>query len=283
LSAEPERVNLHDRRQAILIASLIPLLHPAKFCKRNQFHDTSLRFPPAFLFNLRSGCVSFIPDFENERRVSTSVLKTVIYWHVSCIDQLARVIYATEVSIMIVPDTKTKTSAEAKPKVESKPVVEAKAAGETKGKSRKLWIVVGLLVLVVAAGSAAFLAYPHFGASRNVSAENAGSAPKSERVKAILPLEPFLVNLADTNEVRFVKVAFQLGLEEEWKEESKNSVAIAAIRDSIISLLSAKTAEQIMTTEGKEKLRGEVRSRVNAVSTKMKVIDIYIVDFVVQL
>jgi flagellar protein FliL len=173
--------------------------------------------------------------------------------------------------------------AETKPKVESKPVVEAKANGEAKGSSRKLWIVVGLLVVVAAIGSAAFLAYPHFKGSQNISEGKAGAESKSARVKAILALEPFLVNLADNNEARFVKVTFHLGLEEEWKEESKNSVTMAAMRDSIISLLSSKTAEQIMTTEGKEKLRAEVLSRVSTVSPKIKVLDIYIVDFVVQL
>jgi flagellar protein FliL len=185
-----------------------------------------------------------------------------------------------EISPMSESDARTKSKEEAKPKVESKPIVESKTPGDTGKKSRKLWIVVGFLVLVVAAGSAAFLAYPHFRGSRNTPKEKES---RNARVKAILPLDPFLVNLAGAENSCFVKATFQLGLEEECKEEFKNSVESAFIRDSIISLLSSKSAEQIMTSQGKDKLREEIRSRVNGVSPKLKVIEVYIVDFVVQL
>jgi flagellar protein FliL len=172
---------------------------------------------------------------------------------------------------------------EAKPKVESKPIVETKTGGEAGGKSNKLWFGIGLLVLVMILGSAAFLAYPHFSGSQNAPKEKTKAEAKSSRIKGILLLDPFLVNLADTENISFVKASFQLGLEEEWKEEIKNSVAGASIRDSIISLLSSKTAEQIMTSQGKEQLREEIRTRVNAISPKLKVIEVFIVDFVVQL
>jgi flagellar protein FliL len=199
-------------------------------------------------------------------------------------DQLSRLIHSGEDSPMSAADTKTKSKAEADEQIESKPMIESKT-GEAKGKSLKLWVLIGALALLVVAGGV-FMTVPHFKGMRDSlfarKAKPAQEAAHAE-VKAVLPLEPFLVNLADTDEVRFVKTTFQLGLEEEWKEESKNSVAAAAIRDSIISLLSSKTAAQIMTAEGKNKLREEVRSRVNSVSPKIKVIEVYIVDFVVQL
>jgi flagellar protein FliL len=184
---------------------------------------------------------------------------------------------------MVESDARTQLKDEAKLKVESKPIVETKTGGETSGKSNKLWLVVGLLVLVVVLGSAAFLAYPHFMGSRNAPKEKASENAKSSRVKGVLPLESFLVNLANADNICFVKATFQLGLEEELKEESKTPVATASIRDSVISLLSSKTAEQIMTPQGKDKLREEIRSRVNSISPKLKVIEVYIVDFVVQL
>jgi flagellar basal body-associated protein FliL len=55
------------------------------------------------------------------------------------------------------------------------------------------------------------------------------------------------------------------------------------MRDSIISLLSSKTAGQILTPEGKDKLREEIRLRVGAISPGIKILEVYIVDFVVQL
>jgi flagellar FliL protein len=74
-----------------------------------------------------------------------------------------------------------------------------------------------------------------------------------------------------------------LGLAEELDEENKSTVSIPAMRDSIITLLSSKTAEQILTSHGKDKLRDEIRSRINAISPRMRVVEVYIVDFVVQL
>jgi flagellar FliL protein len=173
---------------------------------------------------------------------------------------------------------------DAKQKMESMPIVENKAAVDSGGKSRrKLWIMIGVLVFMVVAAGFAFLAYPHFrGAQKASPASKAKQNSNREEVKAILALEPFLVNLADTDEIRFLKTTFQLGLAEAPDEEVKGPI-MAAMRDSIISLLSSKTAEQILTPQGKDKLREEVRSRVNSISPKVKVLEVYIVDFVVQL
>ena len=170
-------------------------------------------------------------------------------------------------------DMKIKPKAD---KVENKPIVENKPAEETRGMSRILMISV-FAVLVVVLGTGIFFAAPY------LKAKFVRSGPVREEVKATLELEPFLVNLADREEVRFIKTTFQLGLAEEPKEETKNAVVIASIRDSIITLLSSKTAEQIMTTEGKNKLREEILSRIRSKAPGMKVLEVYIVDFVVQL
>jgi flagellar FliL protein len=168
--------------------------------------------------------------------------------------------------------------AEVKGKVESKPMVENKPVVESKGRSRILLILIGLAV-IIALGGATFFAVPY------VKGKRAGkkSVPPPEQVKATMSLEPFLVNLADKQEVRFLKTTFQLGLADEPKEEAKKEVVVAAIRDSIISLLTAKTADEILSPQGKDKLREEVRSRVRSVAPGMKVLEVYIVDFVVQL
>jgi flagellar FliL protein len=176
-------------------------------------------------------------------------------------------------------DPKGKPKEDGKQKVESKPIVENKATTDTRKKSRKFLILVVSIVLVVA-GSVTYLAFPYL---KGVKTASSQKEVKRHQVKEILALEPFLVNLADTDTSRFVKTTFQLGLAEELEEKEKNTVAIAAMRDSIISLLSSKTAEQLLTTQGKDKLREEVRSRMNSVSPKIKVLEVYIVDFVIQL
>jgi flagellar protein FliL len=179
-------------------------------------------------------------------------------------------------------DTQTKQKADAKQKIESKPIVENKTEAEAPKKSPKSLILIGSIVLIAALGSAGFFAFRYYkGKSNPESGQKAGQTSKKEEVKATLALDPFLVNLADKEESRFVKTTFQLGLAEEMKEESKTSVP--AMRDSIITLLSLKTADQLLTAQGKDKLREEIRSRVNAISPKIRVLEVYIVEFVVQL
>ncbi len=142
--------------------------------------------------------------------------------------------------------------------------------------------VVGLAVilLVVAGGTFAVIKYVRSGWVTAAAAK-----PKKETVQSTLNLEPFLVNLADKEATRFVKVTFRLGLNEKKIEEEigQDNVFLAAARDSIISLLTVKTSEEILTPEGKDKLRQEILARVNAVVPKGKVLEVYIVDFVVQL
>ncbi len=157
-------------------------------------------------------------------------------------------------------------------------------------KTRKIWIIL-IAGLILTGGAGVVLwrldFFPAPGSPASASAE-----PESERVKAqekmsevksTMNLESFLVNLADKEDVRFIKAQFQLGLAEEDESLTKNPVILAATRDSIISLLSSKTSDQIMTPQGKEQLRHEIRDRVNAILPKGLVREVFIVDFVVQL
>jgi flagellar protein FliL len=120
-----------------------------------------------------------------------------------------------------------------------------------------------------------------------------GRAPKSEpkevtlteKIKSMVNLEPFLVNLADEDAARFVKVTFKIGLEEAGlgEEYGGDPVIIAAMRDRILSLLSAKTSDELLSAEGKDKLRKELREKISEILPKGKVVEVFILDFVVQL
>jgi flagellar protein FliL len=181
-------------------------------------------------------------------------------------------------------DMKAKPKADGKQKIESKPIVENKTDVLPERKSHKLWIFIGLLVLITIV-SLAFLAFPYFKGIRDSSFELAGKpyhGSKHEPVKATLSLEPFQVNLADADELFYVKATFHLGLAEEL-DEAQKGLAVNALRDSIISLLSSKTADQILTPQGKDKLREEILLRANSISPPMRVVEVYIVDFIVHL
>jgi flagellar protein FliL len=158
---------------------------------------------------------------------------------------------------------------------------------QEKSKASKLWILIAALVLVVA-GDLTFRVLSYFSAPKTsalASAEGGEKKAEAEKakkpeVKGTMNLDPFLVNLADKESISYVKATFQLGLDKAPGEVE--APVVAAARDTILSLLSAKTAEQILTVEGKTQLREEIRNRVNAVLPESKVLEVYIVDFVVS-
>ena len=190
---------------------------------------------------------------------------------------------------MATPDENNKQAAENKLQADSNPVIENKKGKAGKRTMKKLWIIIAAQVVIIAV--ALSFGIPYIIDDRAASEdgevveepEGEESTPVEPKVvKATLSLEPFLLNLADKEEVRFVKTSFQLGLAEE-PDEKKIGMTTAAMRDSIITLLSSKTAEQILTPQGKEKLREQIQTRVNAISPEIDVVEVYIVDFVVQL
>ena len=164
-----------------------------------------------------------------------------------------------------------------------------------KPKSGKLWILIAALVVVVAA-DLAFRALSYLGSPKPAAAASAAEngskegkkkggpeASISTKVKTVAELAPFLVNLVDKDAPCYVKATFQLGMAEDTEPPIReNAVVMPSVRDTIISLLGAKSSDQILSTEGKSKLREEIRNRVNAVLPKGRVQEVYITDFVVS-
>jgi len=159
-------------------------------------------------------------------------------------------------------------------------------------KPRKLiFLIIGICVLS-AVGAGAYIAFPYFKgrAAEASSHSQEGKAEKHEKagkiiVKSTMNLDSFLVNLADREYSRFVKVTFRLGMEESGmgEELAGDPVVLAITRDTIISVLSSKTAEEVLSPAGKDKLRQEVKDKVNAALPRGHVREVYIMDFQVQL
>jgi len=177
-------------------------------------------------------------------------------------------------------------AADKKEKPEATP--EEVVAPETeKKKPNILLIVIGALVFLLVVSIGGFIGYTQL---PSVVSEIAGTpqsaAPQEQivryvEVKDIMQLEQFLVNLADIDNISLLRATFQLGVTEQANEDP---VEMAAIRDAIISLLTSKTSYQIMTNEGKENLREEIRTLINTRPfAKNRVVEVYITDFIVQL
>jgi len=116
--------------------------------------------------------------------------------------------------------------------------------------------------------------------------EDNGDAKEPEKPlgDGIVPMDQFLVNLADKDAQRFVRVTLRLVVEtkEEAKEIEENEVAKTRLRSAILELLTQQTAEMLTTPDGKAQLKKSIAERSVPVLGGKKVLDVLFTDFVVQ-
>jgi flagellar FliL protein len=97
----------------------------------------------------------------------------------------------------------------------------------------------------------------------------------------IFPLDPFIVNIYDGQELRYLKVKVELEMVgPAIKTEIEGR--LAPIRDSVLILLSAKTLQDIQDVQGKNTLKDEILGAINKNIPPGKISKVYFTDFVVQ-
>jgi flagellar FliL protein len=96
-----------------------------------------------------------------------------------------------------------------------------------------------------------------------------------------MPLEPFLVNLADRESRRYLKLKVELEVDNEGAAKDLEK-SLPRIRDALILLLSSKTYLDLSSYEGKQQLKLEIKKRVTALPGGSKVSDVFFTEFVAQ-
>jgi flagellar FliL protein len=99
--------------------------------------------------------------------------------------------------------------------------------------------------------------------------------------RVTMPLEPFLVNLADKESRRYLKLKVELEVDREATAQELEKFT-PNIRDALILLLSSKTYLDISSFKGKQQLKEEIMQRVAALPGGTKVSNVFFTDFVAQ-
>ncbi len=148
-------------------------------------------------------------------------------------------------------------------------------------KKGMLMVIIGVLLIAIAGGG--FVAYKKFLAPHPaISAEEQGKKEPVEKEGEIFALEPFVVNLSDPKGKRYLKVTITLELEAAPNVKEKVEKAIPKMRDMVIMMLTSLTFEEVMTPEGKIRVRDDLLERFNLILRPERVKDLYFTDFVVQ-
>jgi flagellar protein FliL len=132
-------------------------------------------------------------------------------------------------------------------------------AGEAQDKKNgkgKLFIIIGLMV-ALAGGGGGYYWYAKKAAEE--SDDSADTKGKKVVVKAptFVALEPFTVNLSDTNAERMAQIAVSLQVSDQKVEESIKAY-MPALRHDILKVISAKESKEILNSEGKDRLAAEI-------------------------
>ena len=144
------------------------------------------------------------------------------------------------------------------------------------GKKKPPIMVIMAVFAVVVLGAAFFMV-------QKASAKQKGGAVKKVEKGPVLTLDEFLVNLADSGSDHFLKVTVGLELDKgkgKTPESLKEDTPL--IRDAVLASLSSKTRDQIAPEGGREKLKAEIKKKVNAALGEDDVQGVYFTNFVTQ-
>lgn len=148
----------------------------------------------------------------------------------------------------------------------------AEGAPPAKGKKKLIIILAAVLLLVAGGGGAAVFMMKkkaaEAAAAEEAEGEDGEHAPAKGKAKAqakhdpaqppaFLPLDPFVVNLADKDADRYAQIGVTLEVEDA-KVGDQLKAYMPAIRNGILMVLAHKTSTELLTREGKEKLAGEI-------------------------
>lgn len=142
---------------------------------------------------------------------------------------------------------------------------DATPVAPAKGKKKLIIILAAVAVLLAGAGGGAFFLMKKKAADA-AAAEDEGDGThevaKSHKkddhaLPVFVPLDPFIVNLADRDTDRFAQIGITLQVDDAHAGDTIKAY-MPAIRNNILLLLSRKTVEELSGAEGKERLAREV-------------------------
>lgn len=147
---------------------------------------------------------------------------------------------------------------------------QADGKAPAKGSKKLIIIIAAVVVLLLLAGVGAFLLMQKNMSQQGDEGED-GAAQVAQVAESkakpqvdpgappiFVPLEPFIVNLADRETERFAQIGISLQVDDA-KVGDQMKLYMPAIRNAILLILSRKTAEDLLTAEGKVRLASEIQ------------------------
>lgn len=145
------------------------------------------------------------------------------------------------------------------------PTVDASAGAPAKTGKKKIVLIVAVVVAMLCGVSAATVFVLKKKATAALAGDDAGAPDAHAVVKfdakhppTFLPLDPFVVNLADKDADRYAQIGITLELADH-KFADEMVVNMPAIRNGILMILAHKDSHELLERSGKERLAREIQ------------------------
>jgi len=173
-------------------------------------------------------------------------------------------------------------------------------------KKKIILIAIALVALLVVGGGGFFAYKKFFGKPSSEPAETAKGKEEAKAEKGKEEAKPekgkegkekkegaandfmgptttlsFVVNLSDQGRPRFLKINMDIEVDGE-KSMGEMEAIRPKVRDSIITILSTKSTDELSSVGDKQKLKNEILHRLNSLMTSGKVREVYFSEFMVQ-
>lgn len=143
-------------------------------------------------------------------------------------------------------------------------------------KSRK-WIIVTVVVVALLV-AIAIQGYRAVGGN-----DEKASTSAEPRIKSVLHLETFVINLDDPGQKSYLRIGIDLGLTgPPHTKEGEGGIPTAQLRDTILNVLSVGHPEELLTPAGKAKLKADLLHALRQRAPEMGIEEVYFTEFLIQ-
>ena len=149
--------------------------------------------------------------------------------------------------------------------------------------NKLIFLIVAVLLVVTLGLAGGFFMMWNKLSDLNTQA-NAAVEDQQDQIAALgtlFPLDTFIVNLADQERSRYLRVTMDLELAAAT-DTQKLAERLPQERDRILMLLPSKRFADISSMEGKTALREEIIGKLNGLFPENVITDIFFTEFVVQ-
>jgi len=104
----------------------------------------------------------------------------------------------------------------------------------------------------------------------------------SGKVRAVLHLETFTVDMSGPEQKAYLRVGIDLGLGHDLKGQEDGATPTALVRDTILTVLMGSKPEDLLSLEGKQKLKEQIRNALNQRAPGLAAQEVYFTEFLLQ-